>query len=116
MVNIVNVICQNTDNVIISTCSPSIIYPLISDKNIEKYKETRMNCHFDYPLLILNGIIFREEEKVNCFRNRFDLANIKKIKRISQKEAEKKGISNVPNDGVLFVTIKKGYYFDFSCE
>ena len=53
---------------------------------------------------------------MNCFRNRFDFTNIKNTKLISKAKAEKKGIPNVPKDGVLFVTTKKGYYFDFSCE
>ena len=116
MVNVIYVICQNTDSIMVSSGSPSIIYPLISDKNIEERKKTGIDCHFIYPLLILNDIIIREEEKVNCFRNRFKFANIKSTKQITKAEAEKKGILNVPKDGVLFVTTKKGYYFDFSCE
>lgn len=116
MVSITNIICQNTDSIIVSSGSPSIIYPLISDKNIEERKKAGIDCHFIYPLLILNDVIIREEEKVNCFRNRFEFANIKSTKRITKAEAEKKGISKVPKDGVLFVTTKKGYYFDFSCE
>jgi hypothetical protein len=116
MVNVTNIICQNTDSIIVSSGSPSIIYPLISDKNIEERKKTGIGCHFIYPLLILNGIIIREEKKVNCFRNQFEFANVKSIKQITKAEVEKKGILNVPKDGVLFVTTKKGYYFDFSCE
>lgn len=66
------VICQNSDSVIVSSGSLSIIYPLISDKNIEEHKKIAgVNCSFIYPLLILNDIIIREEKKVNCFRNRF---------------------------------------------
>ncbi len=114
MLNVTNVICQNTDDVIVFSGSPSIIYPLISDKKIEECKNT--NCSFIYPLLILNNVIIRDREKVNCFRNHFEFVNIKNTKRISKEEAEKKGILNVPKDGVLFVTTKKGYYFDFSCE
>lgn len=99
------------DSVVVSTC-PVYIYPLTSDKNIEKIK----HCGFIYPLLILNGVIIREETKINCFRNHFEFVYIKSTKRISKKEAERKGIFNVPKDGVLFVTTKKDYYFDFSCE
>ena len=69
-----------------------------------------------FDLLILNDVIIRDEEKVNCFRNRIQHANIKSTKRITKAEAEKKGIPNVPKDGVVFVTTKKGYYFDLSCE
>ena len=99
------------EKIVISTC-PVFIYPLTSDKKIERIK----HCGFIYPLLILNGIIRREEKQINYFRNQFDFSNIKKTKRISQKEAEKKGISNVPKDGVLFVTTKKGCCFVLSCE
>ena len=41
---------------------------------------------------------------------------IAKIKQISVEKAQRKGILNAPKDGVLFVTTKKGYYFDLSCE
>ena len=99
------------EKIVISTC-PVFIYPLTSDKEIEKVK----HCGVMYPLLILNDIIIRDEKQINCFRNRFNFSDIKKTKRISQKEAEKKGISNVPKDGVLFVTTKKGYCFDLFCE
>jgi hypothetical protein len=116
MISVTNIICQNTDSIIVSSGSPSIIYPLISDKSIEELKKTRGHYSFIYPLLILNGIIIREEEKINCFRNHFEFVNVKSTKRISKEEADKKGIPNVPKDGVLFVTTKKGYYFDFSCE
>ena len=101
----------SADSVVVSTC-PVYIYPLTSDKNIEKIR----HCGFIYPLLILNGVIIREEAKINCFRNHFEFVNIKGTKRISKEEAEKIGISNVPKDGVLFVTTKKDYIFDFSCE
>lgn len=123
MVSVTNAICQNNNNqvasddtVVVSAIDALFIYPLISDKNIEERKKAGVDCHFIYPLLILNDVIIREEKKVNCFRNRFEFVNIKSTKRISKADAEKKGISNVPKDGVLFVTTKKGYYFDFSCE
>lgn len=115
-INTTNVVCQNTDSVIVSSGNPAIIYPLTSDKNIEERKNAGIDCHFTYPLLILNGLIIREKEKVDCFRNQFKFTNIKSSKRITKAEAEKKGIPDVPKDGVLFVTIKKGYYFDLSCN
>jgi len=80
MVSITNIIGQNTDSIIVSSGSPTIIYPLISDKNIEERKKSGIDCHFIYPLLILNDSIIREEEKVNCFRNRYEFA-----KRVSFK-------------------------------
>jgi hypothetical protein len=38
------------------------------------------------------------------------------MRSITKEQAERRGISDVPKDGVLFVTTKRGYYFDFSCE
>lgn len=116
VVSVTNIICQNTDSVIVSSGSPIIIYPLISDKSIEERKEAGVHCSFIYPLLILNGVIIREEKKINCFRNHFEFVNIKSTKRISKDKAEKMGIPNIPKDGVLFVKMKKGYYFSFSCD
>lgn len=116
MVGITNMICQNMDSIIACSGGPSIIYPLTSDKAIKERQKAGRDCHFIYPLLILNNLIIREEEKVNCFRNQFEFAKIKSIKRITKAEADKKDIPNVPKDGVLFVFTKKGYYFDFSCE
>jgi len=87
------------------------VFPLTNDINL---KETKYPII--YPLLVLNNLQIKDEKMINCFRNHFNRKMIKKIKRISQKEAEKKGILNVPKDGVLFVTTKKDYYFDFPCK
>ena len=59
------------EKIVISTC-PVFIYPLTSDKKIERIK----HCGFIYPLLILNGIIIREEKQINYFRNQFVLVKI----------------------------------------
>jgi len=104
------------DSIVVSAIDVLPIYPLISDKNIEKLKKTNGYYNFIYPLLVFNGVIIREETKINCFRNRIEFVNIKKTKLISKEKAEKMGIPDVPKDGVLFVTAKKNYFFDFSCE
>jgi hypothetical protein len=128
MISVTNITCQNNDksqsnsqvvpddSIVVSAIDALFIYPLISDKSIEDRKQAGVYCSFIYPLLILNDVIIREGKNVNCFRNQFEFSNIKSIKRMSKAEAEKKGIPNVPKDGVLFVATKKGYYFDFSCE
>ncbi|GHV72555.1 hypothetical protein FACS1894201_02440 [Bacteroidia bacterium] len=126
--SVTSVICQNNDksqansqnssadSIVVSFIDALFIYPLTSDKSIEKLKESGAYCSFIYPLLILNNVIIREEKHINCFRNRVEFVNIKSTKRITKERAEKTSIPNVPKDGVLFVTTKKGYYFDFSCE
>lgn len=117
MVSSTDVICQNTDSIVVVTTSSFVCsYPLTSDKSIEALKKRGFGRCLIYPLLILNNVIIRDEEKVNYFRNHYEFNNIKRTKRISKKEAEKKGIHKVPKDGVLFVTTKKGYYFDLFCE
>jgi len=114
---VTNINCQgndskiaSADSIVASSGPPGFfMHPLTSDQWFENCK----NCDYIYPLLILNGIIIREEEKLNYFRNTFKFTDIKRDKLISKEKAEKMGISNVPKDGVIFVTMKRGYYFDF---
>jgi len=87
------------------------VFPLVNDSTLKKNKYPII-----FPLLMVNDVPINDEKMIDCFRNHFDRTKITKMKRISKEEAERKGISNVPKDGVLFVTVKKGYYFDFSCE
>ncbi|GHT19572.1 hypothetical protein FACS189429_7360 [Bacteroidia bacterium] len=87
------------------------LFPLINDVELKNNKRLVI-----YPLLVVNGVQIKGEKMVNCFRNHFDRTKIKKIKHITKEQAERKGIPNVPKDGVLFVTTKKDYYFDFSCS
>ena len=54
MISAANMIGQNADSIIVSSGCPSIIYPLINDKNTEQLKKTGVDCHFIYPLLIVN--------------------------------------------------------------
>jgi hypothetical protein len=87
------------------------LLPLVNDSTLKENKYPII-----YPLLIVNDVPIRDGKKVDYFRNHFDRTKIRRMKSISKAEAERKGISNVPKDGVLFVTLKRGYYFDFSCE
>lgn len=87
------------------------VFPLVNDSTLKKNKYPII-----FPLLMVNDVPINDEKMINCFRNHFDRTKITKMKRISKEEAERKGISNVPKDGVLFVTVKKRYYFDFFCE
>lgn len=96
---------------ILSYRSALAVFPLIADVHLKNNRGPIF-----YPLLVINGVLIKDEKMINCFRNHFDRTKIKKIKNISKAEAEKKGIPNVPEDGALLVTTKKGYYFDFSCE
>ena len=88
-----------------------IVFPLNNDSSLKN-----SNYSIIYPLLVVNNVIISDTEALNCFRNHFDRTKIAKIKQISAEKAQKKGILNAPKDGVLFVTTKKGYYFDLSCE
>ena len=87
------------------------VFPLANDSSLKN-----SNYSIIYPLLVVNNVIISDTEALNCFRNHFDRTKIAKIKRFSAEKAQRKGILNAPKDGVLFVTTKKGYYFDLSCE
>ena len=87
------------------------VFPLTNDSSLKN-----SNYSIIYPLLVVNNVIISDTEALNCFRNHFDRTKIAKIKQISVEKAQRKGILNAPKDGVLFVTTKKGYYFDLSCE
>jgi len=81
-----------------------VLFPLADDTILKQNRYPLL-----YPLLIVNDTIIREIEIVNCFRKNIDKTKIRKINRITKAKAERMGISNVPKDGVLFVTTKKGY-------
>jgi hypothetical protein len=113
-----------------------VFFPLLSDSLLEEMKNfynqellkrresvssallEKMGSFYNvlYPKLVVNNAIISDTAALNCFRNHFDRTKITKIKHISVEKAKKMSISNVPKDGVLFVSTKKGYYFDFSCE
>ena len=102
---------EKRDTVLQGRTGPDIVtvFPLVNDVNLKKSKYSVI-----YPLLVVNNVIISDTTALNCFRNHFNRTKIIKTKRISKEEAEKMGIPNVPKDGVLFITTKKGYYFDFS--
>jgi hypothetical protein len=105
---------QNTENAALSGKIVDVVflYPLLDDAQLKQVP----NVALIYPLLVINGIVIRDEKLVNYFRNYSDRTKITKIKHISAEKVQKMGIPNVPKDGVLFISTKKGYYFDFSCE
>ncbi|MCM8873305.1 MAG: hypothetical protein NDJ65_08535 [Paludibacteraceae bacterium] len=130
-IGIANSNCQNSDSIVaainnsevINNQSPqsnrivftagSLVYPLSGHTNGQLKRHDR---HYVYPLLILNNVIIRDQEKVECFRSELGLIPIERIKLITKEKAEKLGIPDVPKDGVVFVKIKKGVYVDLSCE
>lgn len=93
------------------------IYPLTDDKFIG---ELKYGCSIIYPLLIVNGVVIRDEDKVNKFRNhyadkigrRMFGRRVKGVKSFTQQEAIKLGIMDVPKDGVVWVTLPKKYIID----
>lgn len=89
----------------------STVFPLVNDSTLKENKYPVI-----YPLLIVDDVPIRDKKKVDCFRNHFDRTKIRRMRGITKEQAERRGIPNVPKDGVLFVTTKRGYSFDFSCE
>lgn len=116
-----------SENMVISTYDLYLVYTLASDNERElffkKYDSTQIVC----PLIVVNNIILRDSENMNYFRNNFDkkklkqrcffkgpfmLARMPKSKSYTKEIAEKKGFTDVPEDGMLFLKTKRGYYID----
>lgn len=104
---------EKNDSVLQGSLGPDIhtVFPLVNDSNLNKTEYPVI-----YPLLVVNNIPIKDKNMIDCFRNHFDRAKIAKMKLISKRKAEKKGIPNVPDDGALLISTKRGYYFDFSCD
>lgn len=66
-----------------------------------------------YPLLIVNGMVIRNVDMLNSFRNN-DSVQFKKTILMSQSEARRKlNIPNIPKDGVIIVFTTKKQLIDF---
>lgn len=83
-----------------------LFYPLADDSILNRSK-----IPIIYPLLIVNDVIIRDIELINCFRRSIDKSKIRKIKYLVKEKADRKGIPDVPKDGVLLITTKKSYSF-----
>ena len=90
----------------------SVNFLLTTDISLRYDKAIHRDFKILNPLLVLNSVIIRDSVMIDCFRNKFDKRNIKSIKSLSKIEAEKRGLTDISEDGVLLVTTKKGYYFD----
>ena len=92
-------------------------YPLSSDQFLSDLK---YDYCLIYPLLVVNGVVIRDEDKVDNFRNnyadkigaRMFGRRVKGVKSFTQQEAIKLGIKDVPEDGVVWVTLPKKYIID----
>lgn len=104
---------QNSKNT--SAVDAYIIYPLTSDKKIEELNRAHIIQYFAYPLLIVNNIIIREEEEIDTFRNNIQYKDIRSTKMINKITAEKKGIRDVPEDGVIIVRLKQRLFWELTC-
>ena len=90
----------------------NIFYPLTSDVAMQTDIQNGRIRYYIYPLLVLNNVIIRDSITISKFRNTIKYEDIKHKKHITKQEAESIGINNVPNDGVLFVEIKKNRFID----
>lgn len=86
-------------------------YPLYNDSILESNQWLFVG-RLVHPTLIVNNMIISDDSLINCFRNHFDKRMIKKLKWISEEEAEKKGIKNVSSHGALLIRTNRKYYFD----
>jgi len=98
---------------------PNAIYAVTSDSAINKFKSIHGRPpSFIYPLLVLNNVVIRDAKMTNCFRNMaYIKIKIKKIKMYNAIDAiTKLKMKDVPKDGVVFVTTKKGYILELECD
>lgn len=105
------------ENMLKGKLGADFIYPLSSDQFLS---ELKLDYCLIYPLLVVNGVVIRDEDKVNNFRNnyadkigtRMFGRRVKGVKSFTQQEAIKLGIKDVPEDGVVWVTLPKRYIID----
>jgi len=92
------------------------IYPLISDADIDELPSYAQQ--FCYPTLVVNNMVITDKAMIDCFRNHFrELENkglIVKMKPISVKKAQRRGIYDVSPDGALIIKTKRNFYFDLA--
>ncbi len=107
--------------------TPYLMYTLAPDSErdsfFKQYDSTQIVC----PLVVVNNIILRDSENMNYFRNNLDYKKLKqrwvlkgpfmlvrmpRVKLYTKEKAEKKGFTDVPEDGMLFLKTKRGYYID----
>ena len=109
-------------------CSTSASHYAIQSKNYDvvfydregkwrKYSEINdvlgiKSTMFSFPLnilLIVNGKAIRDKEQVESFCQQYQFLHRKKMRRkyYQRKEAELKGIKDVPNGGVYFIDFKE---------
>jgi len=67
-------------------------------------------------LLVINNIIFCDTNIISCVVKKINPLKVKKVVVITAYEAEKRGFKDVPKDGILFVTTKKGYFVELECK
>lgn len=94
----------------------SFVYPLISDSSINQIPSYKR--YFCYPTLVVNNMVITDKAMIDCFRNHFrELENkglIVKMKPISVKKAQRRGIYDVSPDGALIIKTKRNFYFDLA--
>jgi hypothetical protein len=92
------------------------VYPLISDSSINQIPSYAQQ--FCYPTLVVNNMVITDKAMIDCFRNHFrELENkglIVKMKPISVKKAQRRGIYDVSPDGALIIKTKRNFYFDLA--
>ena len=81
------------------------------EKEISGVFNSSVKSEKKHILLVINNIVVSDTNTIACLVKQIELSMLKKVKLITADEAKKRGLKNVPRDGVLFVTTKKGYYF-----
>ena len=108
----INVYLNKKDDLIsdVSALDANILYLATNDIEYKSFSEK--GCSFIYPLLVLNGIVIRDKKMVDYYRNNIDKTRTNS-KYVPKNKSANLNIADIPEDGVLFVTTKSDYFFEF---
>lgn len=86
-----------------------MVYPLSSDSALYNNSLTEHPLDIEYPALVIDDVYISSKEDIDYFRNHINFNDdIERIKHLSIRKAKKKGVAEIPKDGVLWVKLKKG--------
>jgi len=86
-----------------------MVYPLSSDSALYNNSLAEHPLDVEYPALVIDNVYISSKEDVDYFRNHINFNDdIERIKHLSIRKAKKKGVTEIPKDGVLWVKLKKG--------
>lgn len=104
------------DTVVVKAIDVYIDYCISNDSKIAWAEER--NIPIVYTTLIINGITIRDSDMIDLIRRNIDGKrlgpyHIKRIKRYTQSQLQKKGLQSIPQYGGVELVLRRGEVFDF---